>query len=145
MLECKQASAGGSMMAGAEGVRRLDFQPYLLRRDNARVVAAVNEEAAGFDRRQAVEGARDPVLVLDGDDAHGYAEAGLKIGFVGLIGEEGLDLPQAAFAQLEGRDDGGGFDLFERFAELQRFTPGQDRAGFPAYSHGFRPLRRSSR
>ena len=135
MFEGKEATSCRAVMARAESVGRLDLQADLVRRDGACVVASIEEEAAGLDGWQAIQRAGDPVLVLDRNDAQGNAELLQQCGFIGFGVEESLDLPHAAFAEFEGGDDGIGFELLQRLAQLEGFQLWQDGAGFPAGGH----------
>jgi hypothetical protein len=60
-IEREQASAGGAMMAGAERQRRLDLDADGINRDAKAVMATVDDEAAGSDRRQASEAPAYPI------------------------------------------------------------------------------------
>ena len=61
-VEREQAAAGGAVVAGAEGERRLDLDADAVAGDARAVVRAVHHEAAGFDRGEALEARAHPVL-----------------------------------------------------------------------------------
>src|SRR5690606_16470938 len=82
-------------------------------RDAALVVGAVDEEAAGLDRRQAGQGHGQPVGVGQLVDGDGQAVVGLEPGLDagGLVvgGREGVDPPDAAILILLEDGIGGAF------------------------------------
>ena len=49
-IQCQQAAARRSVMAGAEGKRRLDLDADAVRRNPRAVVRAMHREPAGLDR-----------------------------------------------------------------------------------------------
>ena len=68
-VECQEAAAGGTVMAGAERERRLDLDPDPVDRNAHAVVRAVNDKAPGRDRREAGETGADPVLLRHAREA----------------------------------------------------------------------------
>ena len=63
-VEGEEAALGRRVVAGAEGLRRLDLEPDPVRRHPAAVMAAENDEPARLDRGQLRADLRDPVPVL---------------------------------------------------------------------------------
>ena len=64
VAEQQQAAAGGAVMAGAEGERRLDLDAELVGGDLGPVMLAMDDKAPGMNRHQLVERRLDPVLGL---------------------------------------------------------------------------------
>ena len=67
-VEREQAALRRRVVPGAEGLRRLDLEPDAVRRHPAAVVAAVDHEPPGLDRRQLGAHLRHPVAVVDALD-----------------------------------------------------------------------------
>src|SRR6478672_12537175 len=61
-IQRQQAPSRGPVMAGAEGERRLDLDPNLVRRNPRPVMRAVNGESAGLNWLELAQARGDPVL-----------------------------------------------------------------------------------
>ena len=64
-IQRQQAPAGGAVMPGAEGERRLDLDTDPIRRHGCAVVGTVHGEAAGENRLQPGEARCNPILRRD--------------------------------------------------------------------------------
>ena len=129
VAEQHEAAAGGAVMAGAEGERRLDLDAELVRRNFVAVVLAMDDEAAGMHGNQILQRGLDPVLGFD-DVEGGRARGLLARGERDQIADRGLigrfrkmhgDVPAPGRAR-ESRD--GGFVLSEAFGQQIRDAPG---------------------
>ena len=69
-VEHEEAAARRPVMPGAERQRGFDFNGNRCVAHLGAIVAAVDDEAAGRDRRQAGEAGGDPVPVIDGAEAN---------------------------------------------------------------------------
>ncbi len=114
-VERLKAATGGAVMAGAEGGAGIDLDGDVACRAAMAVMRAVEEEATGAHRRQALQRAAHPVDVGkrgDGDVGRRKARFGQQ-GFqrlhVGLVGVPGFGDPQIARLVGLHRAGGSGF------------------------------------
>src|SRR5207244_6510069 len=61
-VEREQAAAGGAVVAGAEGERRLDLDAGAIAGSARAVVRAVHDEAASLDRGETLEAGANPIF-----------------------------------------------------------------------------------
>ena len=107
-VERDQTAARGGVMGGAEGKPGVDLDGVAAPRNLAAVMAAMDDEAPGSDRRPQALGARHPVLrqqPLDAEipevaRADGRTDEGEQLLERRLLGVMGRDL-DLAFAALE--------------------------------------------
>ncbi len=112
----QEAADGGAVVAGAEGGAGLDPEVHRVDRGAAKIVHAIDEEAAGADRRQARERHGQPVGVSqhlgDGDQLPECAEHPAEGLGLAVIAGEAVDPPAAGVLVL--LEDGiGGALQFE--------------------------------
>jgi hypothetical protein len=88
------------MVAGAEGLGRLDLEPNQIGRNARAVVAAIDDEAPRTDRRQLGADLRDPVARVDAAGGEFRRPVQMRqqceARGVGCLGEMAADLPDPA-------------------------------------------------
>ena len=124
-LEQQQAAARRAVMAGAEGERGFDLDGEVVRFDAGAIMRAVNEEAAGANRRKAGQGVGDPIALrraaehdpFDGLSAGCRRDEVAKRVLVRRKAEIGLDDPvaRAPMRRFVRKSARRGFGRFEAF------------------------------